>query len=243
VLLLAQVPNVLGADYIQQNTTVIYQVQETVNQTISWSNLDFTEFYPYHIKNDSRVNITIVDTTHPIAIDIAIGNLSRIDISDNEAENALAIGYWTLPNNFGFFANTSWDDVKDEFDDLEISSSSFQQNLKDEYLGRSIDVVVIGLDDGFQVTTLVYEKTGGLLLYARSSFTGYLLQLKIESINGDNLYFTNITNESVESDFTNTTTESVESDITTESAHISFVFPLVVIAISMFSKFKWKRKH
>jgi hypothetical protein len=183
------------AEEIFENPLVLsYQVRTSNNATNRWYNADYSEYFNYHVTSNSFIYVTLTDIDNSsTTIDIAIGNLSRSDISDNEAEEALAIGYFSLPNHFGFISNTSWNQIENDFASIDFNSSSFQSNLKDTYLGKTIDVVVISFVDKFQNTTLIYEKEYGILLYTRTAVFNFLLEIELEAINNDKNYFTKST--------------------------------------------------
>lgn len=186
-----------GDPLFENNVMIKYKVNNSNNATNRWYNpMNYSEFYSYHILNQSFIEVNVINWEDPLSIiNISIGNISRENISDNEAAEMLAFGYWTLPSQFGFIANTSWDLVAEDFNRINFNNSSFQSNLKYDYLGKNIDIVKFAFKDDIQETILIYEKENGLLLFARSTVFNFLLEIEIHSINNDESYFTKITEE------------------------------------------------
>ena len=145
---------------------------------------------PYNVKQNSTIIVDIIDKNdYNSTLDITIGNITLEGITDNEAESALAFGYWKMSGLFGFIANTSWDAVISEFNSLENMTLQNVNEAEGNYLGVVIDIVEFHLKDDFQTTTLVYDRADGILLYASSEVFGFQLSIAITSINEDTEYF------------------------------------------------------
>lgn len=178
----------------QDPTEVVYLVNEANNGTNAWYYDGYSKNISYGISVGSYVNLTIHNMEKSI-ISLVIGNLTRQNIEDIETEDNLILGYYPMLGKFGFIVNNSWGEVNSEFEGLELNQSSFKTNLIDSYLGNNIEIVVVSFDVGDQQTVLIYEKDHGLLLFARTTFWGYLLEIEIQSIDGDTSYFTSQTTE------------------------------------------------
>lgn len=167
---------------------VQYLVKSTDNQTNTWYNETYHSFHYKVIKN-SEVNVTIDNISNFNSnLTIEIGNLTRTNINDSEADFNLGFGYYKMPYSFGFVANTSWNILESNLKSY-VSKSSFA-NENSKFLGGSTNVVSIQFQDGTaQNTTLIYNKENGLLLYAKSEIFGFLLELTILSVNNNTLYY------------------------------------------------------
>ncbi len=169
--------------------TMQYIVEESNNATNIWWDPISMSTVPYNIEQNSTIAVEIVDLNDfNSTMDITIGNITREGITDNEAESALAFGYWKLQGLFGFIANTSWDVVISEFNTLNLTVQSVHET-EGNFLGVLIDIVEFTFKDDFQTTTLVYDRLDGILLYASSEVLGFQLTIAIDSINDDTAYF------------------------------------------------------
>lgn len=168
---------------------LVYEVISSNETNNLWFNSDYSASFNYNIEINSTIQVDIVNVSDPLsALDIIIGNLTRSNITDYEAEQSLAIGYWALPNMFGFMANTSWIDVETDFTDYTFNSSEFKKTEQD-HLGASVSGYIISFSDAYQSTSLFYEEENGILLTASTNVFGFMLEFSILSINGDREYY------------------------------------------------------
>ena len=122
-----------------------YTAEESNNATNIWWDPISMATVPYNVEQNSTVSVDIDDMNDFNSIlDITIGNITREGINDNEAESALAFGYWKLQGLFGFIANTSWDNVISEFNELNLTVQSVYETegelyLRDEYASGNTD--------------------------------------------------------------------------------------------------------
>ena len=166
-----------------------YIAEESNNATNIWWDPISMSTIPYNVEQNSTISVDIDDMNDfNSTLDITIGNITREGINDNEAESALAFGYWELQGLFGFIANNSWDNVISEFNDLNLTVQSVDET-EGEFLGEIIDIVEFRYNDDFQTTTLVYDRLDGILLFASSEVFGFHLTVSIISINDDTVYF------------------------------------------------------
>jgi len=193
LILLLQSSNPL----VQANTG---EITETNNLEISYLVVNSSEtnnfwYHPndsaiYIVETDSLINLTVNNLNEAHSnLNIEIGNLTKTAINDDEIENNLAFGYYFLGNQLGIIANTSWNELKTDFNQLNFNSSSFNIQVISTYLGGEIETVTIYLKDNFQETSLTYSYHDGLLLYAKSGFGMYYLEIEIYSINNSIDYF------------------------------------------------------
>ena len=169
--------------------TMQYIAEESNNATNVWWDPISMSTIPYNVEPNSTITVDILDKNDlNSTMDIAIGNITREGITDNEAESALAFGYWKLQGLFGFIANTSWDVVISKFNALNFTNQNAIET-EGNFLGVTIDTVEFSFKDDFQTTTLVYDKLDGILLYASSEVFGFQLGIRIISINNDTEYF------------------------------------------------------
>ncbi|MHA2170766.1 MAG: hypothetical protein ACXADH_01445 [Candidatus Kariarchaeaceae archaeon] len=177
-------------------THLSYTVTTANTGINSWVNPDYSPVANYTINNSSTIDVEVPDIHDPVSnLNITIGNFTREFITDGEAELSLTLGHYLLPNRFGFLANTSWNDVRGEFNKIEWNTSSFQTNLRDTYLGGEIEVVLVSFSDGFQTTTLVYEKAHGVLLLAKTEVGNFFIEFQITTINTNPKYFAQFSDE------------------------------------------------
>ena len=169
--------------------TLEYIAEESNNATNIWWDPISMSTIPYNVEQNSTITVDVVDKNDfNSTMDITIGNITRDGITDNEAESALAFGYWKLQGLFGFIANTSWDVVISEFNDLNFTNQNAIES-EGSFLGVTVDIVEFSFEDDFQTTTLVYDKIDGILLHASSEVLGFHLGIGIISINNDTEYF------------------------------------------------------
>lgn len=173
---------------------LVYEVKSSNETNNLWFNSDYSASFNYNIEINSTFRVDIVNVSDPLsALDIVIGNLTRSNITDYETEQSLAIGYWALPNMFGFIANTSWADVEIDFTDYTFNNSDFIKT-EQEYLGASVSGYNISFSDVYQRTSLFYEEDNGILLAASTDVFGFTLEFSILSINGESEYYKSLQN-------------------------------------------------
>ncbi len=164
-----------------------YTVIASNETTNTWYNADFSESYQYDISVGSNFTVILNNSSDfNSELDIAIGNITRSNILDTEAEGALALGYWQLPNMFGFIANNSWNDVITDFKEVDMTSD-FKENVDYPILGTANSYQFF-FNDSYQTTTLIYD-IDGILLYANSTVFGFYLEFKLISVDGNTEYY------------------------------------------------------
>lgn len=192
ILTLITITALLSVNLTSAETTPItlkYIVEESNNATNIWWDPISMSTVPYNVEQNSTITVDVVDKNDfNSTMDITIGNITREGITDNEAESALAFGYWELQGLFGFMANTSWDVVISEFNALNLTHQNAIET-EGNFLGVIVDIVEFTFKDDFQTTTLVYDKLDGILLSASSEVLGFQLGIGIISINDDTEYF------------------------------------------------------
>ncbi len=161
--------------------TVIYDIENDQSEAVTWYDNGTSTKYIY--SSSDTLNLTIYNIENPDSqLDIAIGNLTVENVKDSTASSNLVLGYWKIGGELGFIANLSWQETKTKLEGLENVTTSFRENTRSDFLGVSIDVVEIALNDSFQRTSLIYRKSDGLLLSSNTTSFGFTLNFTIHGL-------------------------------------------------------------
>ena len=148
----------------------------------AWYNSNFTESWIYSVSNNTNIDLELNDPTNVnTKLNVTIGNLTRNNILDSEADANLGIGYWNMTNIFGFISSTNWSTVSEILSMQNFISWSFDGSnyTLDEI---TYSVMEISFEDNFQKTSLVYHMNTGLLFSAEIAIGGFILSFDIKSL-------------------------------------------------------------
>jgi len=93
---------------------------------------------------------------------IKIGNITVTNVNQTEIGNILNLNYWSIEKPIGLIINNNTDDIKEAFINADPGDKT-KWNVT-EY--KDYIMFEIEQTDGNQITTLVYNKTSGLLVFA-----------------------------------------------------------------------------
>ncbi len=81
--------------YLSSPQTVTYTVTNTNSSaSYAWYNSNFTESWIYSVSNNTNIDLELNDPTNVnTKLNVTIGNLTRNNILDSEADANLGIGY------------------------------------------------------------------------------------------------------------------------------------------------------
>ena len=168
--------------YLNSPQTVTYTVTNTNSSaSYAWYNSNFTESWIYSVSNNTNIDLELNDPTNVnTKLNVTIGNLTRNNILDSEADANLGIGYWNMTNIFGFISSTNWSTVSEILSMQNFISWSFDGSnyTLDEI---TYSVMEISFEDNFQKTSLVYHMNTGLLFSAEIAIGGFILSFDIKS--------------------------------------------------------------
>ena len=169
--------------YLSSPQTVTYTVTNTNSSaSYAWYNSNFTESWIYSVSNNTNIDVELNDPTNVnTKLNVTIGNLTRNNILDSEADANLGIGYWNMTNIFGFISSTNWSTVSETLSMQNFNSWSFDGSnyTLDEI---TYSVMEISFEDNFQKTSLVYHMNTGLLFSAEIAIGGFILSFDIKSL-------------------------------------------------------------
>ena len=169
--------------YLSSPQTVTYTVTNTNSSaSYAWYNSNFTESWIYSVSNNTNIDLELNDPTNVnTKLNVTIGNLTRNNILDSEADANLGIGYWNMTNIFGFISSTNWSTVSETLSMQNFISWSFDGSnyTLDEI---TYSVMEISFEDNFQKTSLVYHMNTGLLFSAEIAIGGFILSFDIKSL-------------------------------------------------------------
>jgi len=165
----------------QTSSVVKYEVNATNETAVStWFNPDYTQQFHYQITNNSQIEAELANPeSSTTSMNFTIGNLTRIGISDVEVQGNLFLGHYQMPSQFGIIANTSWEAVKQEFNQLDLNDSVFDTSAHYQFGVANFEAVNISFVAGMQHTELVYNLDSGLLYYANLTFGNFHLEFGI----------------------------------------------------------------
>ena len=108
-------------------TNLVYDVTFSNEADYIWYDSILGEVSTYHVLTNSQVILNVTEISDPQSnYNITIGNVTKINVPDFIGEEALAMGYYSIPKTFGFIANTTWIDSKDALDKVSPETSNFQ---------------------------------------------------------------------------------------------------------------------
>ena len=169
--------------YLSSPQTVTYTVTNTNSSaSYAWYNSNFTESWIYSVSSNTNIDVELNDPTNVnTKLNVTIGNLTRNNILDSEADANLGIGYWNMTNIFGFISSTNWSTVSETLSMQNFISWSFDGSnyTLDEI---TYSVMEISFEDNFQKTSLVYHMNTGLLFSAEIAIGGFILSFDIKSL-------------------------------------------------------------
>jgi hypothetical protein len=161
---------------------------------------EYVEWWP--LSGDSAFNVTFTADELEVHINnledsesemtIKIGD-QEIETTDIEADASLALGYWNISLSSGFIANTDWVELENELEvNTFISIYNLTRNVVSHtftinHVESTVSAISYSFEDGFQTTTLTYSLEEGVLLYAKTSFGNYLLEIELVDVHGDAL--------------------------------------------------------
>ncbi len=198
-LIFTSTSNVIAESYvygpdgdIQEATYVVTRTNETASYY--WWDSTTNRLIKYIVPLNSLFNVSFITDGNPPNVgnepllDLEIGNLTMSNITDVSVESNLALGYWTVSQN-GLITNTNITLLKEKFDSLLPNTTSYSlDELVLSYLGGNIAVIILSIQDAFQKTNLIYDKSTGLILSANVTAGNFILDFTIYSINR-NCYF------------------------------------------------------
>ena len=180
---MATSPVISDPYYLSSPQTVTYTVTNTNSSaSYAWYNSNFTESWRYSVSNNTNIDLKLNNPSNlNTKLNLTIGNLTRNNILDSEADANLGIGYWNMTNVFGFISSTNWSTVSEMLSMQNFVSWSFDGSnyTLDEI---TYNVMEISFEDNFQKTSLVYHMNTGLLFSADIVIGGFTLSFDIKSL-------------------------------------------------------------
>ena len=185
IFMLSCITTQTSADSTYQNQFK-YDVTSTNNGTDYWYSYVTSTLYTYVVDNNSQLVVDVKDMSNTNSlVNVQIGNLTITDVPDSEAAENLILGYFGLPDAFGFLTSTDWEKAQNDLalqenvtSDVTVSTTA-RYHLQTENL-RTANITITA---GAQQTFLVYDATSGYLLEASSSFFGFFLNFKLGTYN------------------------------------------------------------
>ncbi len=232
ILMLNAVPHTPVAS--SNELLVVYDILNDQNATVTWWG---DEQLKYNFSSEDDLKVKIHDMSDPnTLLDLEIGNLTVYNVTDNLASTNLALGYWKIPAELGFVANSTWNATKQQVSNLNLTVNSYAEYVSDDYFGVSLSVVRIEIQDFYQTSTFVYHKADGLLLSANTTVLGYTLEMKIKSINDKTDYYSNEVTNNPTSSGTSSQTTPKPSITTTNKQALFPVFSLLVLLVPIYRR-------
>jgi hypothetical protein len=189
VLLLVSVANALHYTDLEEGNYVIYDILDFNDAAdITW--VSSSGFRAWHASEENVFLYEIVGfggnsgpydpRSEQYWANIWIGNLSLQNVSDYEVADNLVFSLY--PHYFGVIADTDWGAHADAVNNIPNASVDVSYSAE-RYLGTSLDTITFWLSHSSQQTTLTYDTGTGLLLYAKTGFGNYWLEMTIEDTN------------------------------------------------------------
>lgn len=200
--------------------TLTYKINKANSGIITWYDAAWQPTN-YTFDNVATISISVANVfNYSSTMNVTIGDIAFVNVSDEVVDSNLALGYWNLTYNFGIVAATTWSDL-DTINPTDVGLNSFAKNestftVIEDGINYNYKVVNVFFADSYQSTYLTYDKVSGLLVHAQSIFFGYLLDITL--VNGGQLGF----------------------GTTSEATPFSFTF---VIAVFSLTAIKMIRKH
>jgi len=161
-----------------------WQINSVNAQPVPWYRIDiWTYMGSWKAENGSKMSYTVTAVNEDVYGDLIIGNLTVTNSSSAEIASALVLGI--LSWSPGLITHTDWanhtEEAKEQTNSEWINGTLTIPEKNQVYMDKTLETISFILVSSSQNTTLVYEKSSGVLLEAQTGFGAYFLNIEISS--------------------------------------------------------------